>query len=116
MIAILKRYELYIAIIVKQGSNLFAKPLPRLSHELFVEGIVKISFLYNFSGVNIALRKVGAVVSSTSEITDEGNNKVRINTQSTFKSANVLFNVGGEIEEHTMDGRTCRVSENMITE
>lgn len=61
------------------------------------------------SGVNIALRKVGALVSSTSEITEEGENMVRINTQSTFKSANVVFPLGKEIDEHTMDGRNCKV-------
>ena len=59
-------------------------------------------------GVNIALRKMGALVSSTSEITEEGG-KIRINTQSTFKSANVLFPLGEEMEEHTMDGRKCKV-------
>ena len=63
-----------------------------------------------FAGVNIAMRKMGALVTSTSEITDEGNNQVRINTQSTFKSANVLFPLGQEIDEHTMDGRNCKVS------
>jgi len=59
-------------------------------------------------GVDIATRKMGAIVTSTSEITEEGN-KVRINTQSTFKSSNVLFPLGEEIEEQAMDGRKCRV-------
>nr|CAB3264968.1 myelin P2 protein-like [Phallusia mammillata] len=63
-------------------------------------------------GVNIALRKMGAIVNSTSEISDEGNGKIRINTQSTFKSANVLFPVGEEITESTMDGRTCKTTIN----
>ena len=61
------------------------------------------------SGVNLALRKMAAVLSSTSEITDEGEGKIRINTQSTFKSANILFILDQEIEEQTMDGRTCKV-------
>ena len=52
---------------------------------------------------------MGLVVSSTTEITEEGENKIRIDTQSTFKSANVLFVLGEEIDEHTMDGRDCKV-------
>ncbi|CAK8673485.1 unnamed protein product [Clavelina lepadiformis] len=61
-------------------------------------------------GVNVALRKMGALASSNSEITDEGGNKVRINTQSTFKSANILFPIGEEIDEETMDGRKVKSS------
>ncbi|XP_026691737.2 myelin P2 protein-like [Ciona intestinalis] len=61
-------------------------------------------------GVNIALRKMGAVVSSTSEISDVGGNKLRINTQSTFKSADVTFPLGEEFEEHTMDGRVTKTT------
>lgn len=67
-----------------------------------------VSFLPQ-TGVNIALRKMGALVSATSEITDEGDGKIRIDTQSTFKSANVLFTIGAEIDESTMDGRSCKV-------
>ena len=55
------------------------------------------------------MRKVGAMVSSTSEITDEGGNKVRINTQSTFKSSNILLPIGEEIDEQRMDGQKVKV-------
>ncbi|CAK8673484.1 unnamed protein product [Clavelina lepadiformis] len=61
-------------------------------------------------GVNIALRKMGALASSTSEITDEGDNKVRINTQSTFKSTNRIFPIGEEIEEQRMDGQNVKTT------
>lgn len=60
-------------------------------------------------GVNVALRKMGLVVSSTTEITEEGPNQVRLNTQSTFKSSNMLFVLGEETDEHAMDGRKCKV-------
>ncbi|XP_039274328.1 fatty acid-binding protein, heart-like [Styela clava] len=61
-------------------------------------------------GVNIALRKMALIVSSTSEITEEGENQIRINTQSTFRSSNVLFPLGKEIDEHTMDDRDVKTT------
>lgn len=62
-----------------------------------------------FLGVNFALRKMGILVISTTEITEERANQVRINTQSTVKSSNMLFVLGEETDECTMDGRQCKV-------
>jgi len=59
-------------------------------------------------GVNIVLRKAGAALSSTSEISDLGENKIKINTQSTFKSSEVTFVLGKDVDEKTMDGRQCK--------
>jgi len=59
-------------------------------------------------GVNIVLRKAGAALSSTSEITDLGDGKIKINTQSTFKSSEVTFVLGAAVDEKTMDGRQCK--------
>ncbi|CBY06784.1 unnamed protein product [Oikopleura dioica] len=58
-------------------------------------------------GVGWVLRKAGATVSSTTEITQEGNG-IRVNTQSTVKSANVLFVPGVEQDVTTMDGRKVK--------
>ncbi|CAG5110096.1 Oidioi.mRNA.OKI2018_I69.chr2.g4536.t1.cds [Oikopleura dioica] len=58
-------------------------------------------------GVSWVLRKAGATVSSTTEITQEGDG-IRVNTQSTVKSANELFMPGVEKDVTTMDGRKVK--------
>nr|XP_039273695.1 fatty acid-binding protein, brain-like isoform X1 [Styela clava] len=83
-----------------------------MSSKLF--GKWKLSKNHNFDeymkkvGVDAATRKIASVISSTTKILDEGNNQVRIKTKSTFKSANVVFPIGEEIDEHTMDDRDCK--------
>ena len=60
-------------------------------------------------GVGWALRKAGAMTNNTVEISEEGG-KIRINTQSTVKSSNILFPYGTETDEQTMDGRQVKVT------
>ena len=67
------------------------------------------TIFFDFLGVNLALRKLGKVASSTAEITEEGENKIRIKIKSTVRSSNVLYTIGEEVDEHTMDGRDCKV-------
>merc|ERR1712131_310702 len=55
-------------------------------------------------GVSWALRKAGAMASSTTEISQEGDG-IRVNTQSTVKSSNFVFPDGKATEYTTMDGR-----------
>ena len=55
------------------------------------------------------LRKAAQALSSQSIISDEGDGKIRIHTSSTLKSANIVFVLGQEIDEATMDGRKCKV-------
>merc|ERR1712212_904375 len=55
-------------------------------------------------GVGWALRKAGAMASSTTEITQEADG-IRVNTQSTVKSSNFVFPDGKAVEYTTMDGR-----------
>ena len=50
----------------------------------------------------------GAMASSTTEITKEGDG-IRVNTQSTVKSSNFVFPDGKATEYTTMDGRKTMV-------
>ena len=59
-------------------------------------------------GVSWALRKAGAMASSTTEISQEGDG-VRVNTQSTVKSSNFVFPNGKAVDYTTMDGRKTKV-------
>ena len=59
-------------------------------------------------GVGWALRKAGAMASSTTEISKEGDG-IRVNTQSTVKSSNFVFPDGKAIDYTTMDGRKTQV-------
>ena len=59
-------------------------------------------------GVGWALRKAGAMASSTTEITQESEG-IRVNTQSTVKSSNSVFPDGKAVEYTTMDGRKTMV-------
>ena len=58
-------------------------------------------------GVGWVLRKAGAAASSTTTISAEGD-AVRINIQSTVKSANQLYPIGQAVSETTMDGRNVQ--------
>ena len=60
-------------------------------------------------GVSWALRKAGAMASSTTEISQEGDG-IRVNTQSTVKSSNFVFPNGKAVDYTTMDGRKTKVS------
>ena len=60
-------------------------------------------------GVSWALRKAGAMASSSTEISQEGDG-VRVNTQSTVKSSNFVFPNGKAVDYTTMDGRKTKVS------
>merc|ERR1712130_866423 len=60
-------------------------------------------------GVSWALRKAGALASSSTKISDEGGS-VRIATTSTVKSSNNLFKIDGETDETTMDGRKVKTT------
>ena len=59
-------------------------------------------------GVGWALRKAGAMASSTTEITQEAEG-IRVNTQSTVKSSNFVFPDNKAVEYTTMDGRKTMV-------
>ena len=78
-------------------------------------GETKPGFSENFDeymkeiGVSWALRKAGAMASSTTEISQEGDG-VRVNTQSTVKSSNFVFPNGKAVDYTTMDGRKTKVS------
>jgi len=64
-------------------------------------------------GVSWALRKAGAMASSTTEISQEGDG-VRVNTQSTVKSSNFVFPNGKAVDYTTMDGRKTKVREQFL--
>lgn len=60
-------------------------------------------------GVTLLLRKAAAMTTGgTTQITDLGDNKIRINTVSTLKSSDVTFTIGVESAETTMDGRKVK--------
>lgn len=63
-------------------------------------------------GVSWALRKAGAMASSTTEISQEGDG-IRVNTQSTVKSSNFVFPNGKAVDYTTMDGRKTKTTLNL---
>ena len=61
-------------------------------------------------GVNYLLRKAANLTTGgTTQLSDLGDNRVRINTVSTLKSSDVSFTIGVESDETTMDGRKVKV-------
>ena len=59
------------------------------------------------------LRKIGNTLKPSQEIKNEGD-KWEINTYSTFKNTRIEFQAGVEFEETTADGRTVKVSKQML--
>ncbi|XP_067650808.1 fatty acid-binding protein homolog 6-like [Haliotis asinina] len=58
-------------------------------------------------GVNIILRKMGLSITSYEEIKQDGDNW-EIHITSTFKNAHLIFKLGEEFDEETMDGRKVK--------
>lgn len=56
-------------------------------------------------GVGWVLRKAGGAASSTTTVSQEGED-VRVKSESTVKSSNNLYPIGKAVSETTMDGRT----------
>ena len=62
-----------------------------------------------FTGIGFALRQLGKRTTSTEEIKQVEDDWV-LNILSTFKNINLVFKIGEEFDEITMDGRKCKVS------
>ncbi|KAF7988619.1 hypothetical protein HCN44_001192 [Aphidius gifuensis] len=58
-------------------------------------------------GVGLITRKMGATVSPTVELTENGG-EYTLKTTSTFKNSELKFKLGEEIDEETPDGRKVK--------
>ena len=78
-----------------------------LNNKKVIWDIVFVQILSVVLGTNFALRQIAKRISATEEIKDGEQWSLKIT--STFKNVHLIFTLGQEFDETTMDGRKVKV-------
>lgn len=62
---------------------------------------------FSYAGVGFVLRKIGNSVTPTVELKKDGDQYTLV-TSSTFKTSTIVFKLGEEFDEETLDGRKVK--------